>query len=244
MVTNIDTLSFTSVINNRIDIKIMEDELLNYFRVNLTDRQNRQQLNSDSFIGDGSITIFELTGDKDSKGRHKLMSIKNITVNGVSQTFMKDYVAGFRKESPILGKIQFWNAPENDATIVVSYYYQYSFVYTESSRIDLSSNAYPRVSLELFNFVPKDKCIGGKVTAHDITWMITVVDVTRTGVTNITQELKNMFIDESVKHGFYSFDYIRNPRLTPCIPNGEDSNDIVFVQQVEVEMPAQYEFSK
>ncbi len=242
MVTN--TLVSSSQINNRISIENMEDELLNYFRNNLTDRQDRQQPDSEHFEGDGSSTYFELTGDMDSKGRHKVVAIKSVIVDGVSQTFMKDYICGFRKDSPILGIIQFWNAPTDGAVIVVSYYYQYSFAFTESSRVDLSSNSYPRVSLELFNMIPKDKCIGGKVTAHDITWMITVVDNTRTGVTTIIQQLKNMFIDEVVKHGFHSFDYIRNPKLTPCISNGEDPNDVVFVQQVEVEMPSQYEFSK
>ena len=115
MVTKITTLNCTSVINNRIDIEYMEDELLNYFRANLTDRQNRQQPNSEPFTGDGSTTTFELTGDLDTKGRHKLMCVRSITVAGTSQTFMTDYIAGFRKESPVNSKVVVEPSPVNDS---------------------------------------------------------------------------------------------------------------------------------
>jgi len=243
MVTTEKTIASYSEINNRLVLSRIEDELTHFLRNNLTDRQSRSLNATETFTADGETTIFELTGDLDSQDRHKVMNIKSLTVDGVSKTFIEDFDVGFRKDSPILGKIQFWNAPTS-GTISVNYDYQYSFVFPEAPRVDLTSNAYPRVSDQIFNVNPTDVAIGGKVTKFDIIVMLTVVDITRNQVEAITQEIINLFVTESVKHGFKTFDYIREPKLTPLIPNGEDPNDIVYVQQVELNIPAQFVISK
>jgi len=219
------------------------DEITHFLRNNLTDRQSRALNTTETFAADGSTTFFELTGDLDSKERHKVMNIRSLTVAGVSKTFYTDYEIGFRKNSPILGKIQFWNSPAS-GTISVNYDYQYSWIYPEAPRVDLTSKSYPRVSTQLFNTTPEDVAIGGKVTKFDIIIQLTIVDISREYVENTVQEIVNLFVTESVKHGFHTFDYIREPRLTPLIPNGEDPNDVVYVQQVELNIPAQFVFSK
>lgn len=243
MATNSTTITSTSEINNRVIFSEIEDEITHFLRNNLTDRRSRVSNATDTFTADASTTVFELTGDLDSESRHKLMNIRSLTVAGTSKTFISDFTAGFRKDSPILGKVQFWNAPAS-GTISVNYDYMYSFVYPEAPRVDLTSNAYPRVSVQPFNVIPTDVAIGGQVTKFDIIIMLTVVDTTRNQVEKVTQQITNLFVTESVKHGFKTFDYIRNPKLTPCIPNGEDPNDIVYVQQVELEIPAQFVISK
>lgn len=244
MGTETQTINCNFNIVNRIDFTLIEDELGNFLRNNLTDRRSRSLYNTETFTADGELTTFELTGDKDSAGRHKIMNVKKLTVDGVEQTFIKDYIIGFRKDSPILGKIQFWNPPSDGSIIKIYYYYKYSFVFTESTRVDLTTNSYPRVSLQIFQGDPKDRCVGGKVTSHTFTIYLTVVDIQKTYVTNIMQEINNLFVEESNKHGFQSFDYIRNPKFTALLPNGEDPNDVVFVQQAQLEIPNQYQFSK
>ena len=159
-----ETITSYSEINNRLIFSRVEDELTHFLRNNLTDRQSRTLNNTETFTADNSTTYFTLTGDLDSKGRHKIMNIRSLTVGGVAQTFITDYEMGFRKDSPILGVIQFWNAPVS-GTISINYDYLYSFVYPEAPRVDLTSNAYPRVSVQLFNVIPKDVAIGGKVTS-------------------------------------------------------------------------------
>jgi len=243
MTTETKTLTSYSEINNRVIFSRIEDELTHFLRNNLTDRQNRASNNTETFTADGSTTYFELTEDLDGKGRHKIMNVKSLTVAGVKQTFISDFDMGFRKESPILATIQFWNAPVS-GTISINYDYLYSFVYPEGPRVDLTSNSYPRVSVQLFNVIPKDVAIGGKVTKFDIIIMLTIVDTKRDYVEGTSQEIVNLFVQEKVKHGFKTFDYIREPKLTPLIPNGEDPNDVVFVQQVELNIPAQYVISK
>lgn len=238
-----ENITSTTVINNRLVYSLIEDEFLNFLRNNLTDRQNRAEYNEETFTADGRI-LYELEGDLDSKGRHKIMCVKELTVNGVKQTLLKDYQIGFRKESPILGKIRFWNAPTIGSTIIIKYYWRYHFIFSELPRVDLTSDSYPRVSFQIYNSIPTDVAIGGKVHKHNLTLRITVVDLTKTYVEDLIQETHNLFVEEENKHGFHTVDYVRNPKLTPLVPNGEDPNDVVFMQQLDLEVPSQYEFSK
>jgi len=237
------TITSYSEINNRVVFSRILDELTHFLRNNLTDRQSRVSNATETFTADNSTTYFELTGDLDSKSRHKIMNVKSLTVAGVKKTFISDFDIGFRKESPILGTIQFWNAPVS-GTISINYDYLYSFVYPEAPRVDLTSNSYPRVSVQLFNIIPKDVAVGGHVTKFDIFITLTIVDIKRDYVENTVQEIVNLFVREDIKHGFETFDYIREPKMTPLIPNGEDPNDIVYVQQVELNIPAQFVISK
>jgi len=239
-----ETLTSSAVINTRVNFRLILDELVLFLRNNLTDRRSRALSNTETFTGDDTTTTFTLTGDLDSRDRHKIMNVKSLIVAGTSQTFYSDYIVGFRKSSPDLGKIRFWNAPANAASISIRYQYAYHFVFPESPRVDLTTNAYPRVSVQLFNTFPKDVAIGGKVTKHDIIVQITVVDEKRDYTEDLIMEIKNLFVRESIKHGFFNFDYIMEPKLTPLVPNGEDPNDTVYVQQVELRIPNQYEFSK
>jgi len=238
-----ETITSSSEINNRVIFSRIEDELTHFLRNNLTDRQSRATNNTETFTANNSTTNFELTGDLDSKSRHKIMNVKSLTVAGVTKTFISDFDIGFRKESPILGTIQFWNSPVS-GTISINYDYLYSWIYPEAPRVDLTTNSYPRISVQIFNIIPKDVAIGGQVTKFDIIIMLTVIDTKRDYVESTVQEIVNLFVREDVKHGFETFDYIREPKMTPLIPNGEDPNDIVYVQQVELNIPAQYVISK
>lgn len=243
MTSHSNTLISSAEVNNRISFELIENELLNFLRTNLTDRLNRAEINTETFTAD-STGLYTLTKDLDNKGRHKVMAVNSLTVNGVAKRYLFDYYIGFRNDDPNLGKFFFWNSPAIGATISIVHQSTYGFVFTESPRVDLTSNSYPRVSVQIQNSTPTDVAIGGKVTKHTFTIMLTVVDLTRTQVTNLVQEIKDLFITESVKHGFHSFTYIRNPKLTPLIVNGEDPNDVVYLQQVELEIPNEYEFSK
>jgi hypothetical protein len=242
MTSYLNSLTSSAKVHSRTDFLLMEDELLNFLRTRITDRLDRADTNTESFSYNSS-GIYELTGDLDSKGRHKVMAITSLKIDGVEQTFLKDYYIGFRNNDALLGKIRFWNNIADGETFEVSYQYRYGFIFTESPRVDLEVKTYPRVSVQVENSVPEDRCIGGKVTRQSYTLRLTVVDIARTYVTNIIQELKDLFIEESNKHGFQTFDYIRNPKLTPLAVNGEDPNDVVYVQQMDLEIPNQYEIS-
>jgi hypothetical protein len=238
-----ETLTCQSVLNNVLDYSLIEDEFLNFFRLNLTDSKDRALYATESFTSDGSNS-FELTGDLDSANRHKIMAMKEVTINGVVQTLYKDYNLGFRNDSNILGIIYFWNAPASGSIISVKYYYKYSMVFAEKPRVNLTTNSYPRVSFEIASFDPTDVAIGGKVHKFDIVLRLTIIDVTKNNVQKLAHQIHTLFTDEAIKHGFHTLKYVRNPKMTPIIDNGEDQNDVVYMQQIDLESPNQYQISK
>lgn len=236
------TLTSFTVINNRVQQSLVEDVLLNFLRNNLTDRQDRTLSNSETFTSNGTNT-YELTGDKDNKGRHKVMNIISLTVDNIAQTFLKDYKIGIRNDDPLHGKIYFWNAPINGSIINVSYNYAYNMIFTETPRINLNRSVYPTVSLQVDTTSFIDIAIGGGVTKKDIDITLTIIDTKKTYVETIAEQIINLFLKKETKNGFYYFDYIRLVRETPVIPNGEDPNDVVYMKQVELEIPNVFEFS-
>jgi hypothetical protein len=243
MTTVTNTVAANSQLLSRVTFREISDELVLALRNNLTDRRNRTTYVTETFTGVTGKTDFTFTQDLDSNGRHKIMNAKWVKIDGVEQHNYTDYLIGYRSTSPIYGKLHFWNAPAAGAVIQVYYGKTYQFIYPEAPRVDLTSNSYPRVNVQLSASAARERCVGGKVQSHDITVTITVVDETRDYVEDTIQDIKDYFTQESVKHGFYNFTFIMRPRITPLLVNGEDGNDVVYVQQVEYTIPAQYEFS-
>lgn len=238
------TIPSNSSLLSRIVYRDITDELLLALRNNIPDRKDRAETATETFTGDGSTTVFTLEDDVDDQNRHTIKNAIYVTVNGVRQTAFSDYVVGYRTNSPIIGKLQFWNAPSNGTTIVIYYAFRYHFIFEEMPRVDLTTNSYPRISLIISNVTPKDVAIGGKVQKHTLDVSITVVDIKKEFVEDSIQNIKDYFTDESVKHGFHFFDYIREPRLTGIAVNGQDPNDVVFLQQISYQIPNEFEFSR
>jgi hypothetical protein len=125
-----------SKVLSRVDYTQIEDEITLFLRNKLTDRRNRTLNKTETFIPSNS-TIFELTGDLDNKGNHKVMNIRSLSIDGIEKSFYKDYVCGFKLRNNNLtslnediGKIRFWNAPSG-SLISVNYDYAYSFVFVD-----------------------------------------------------------------------------------------------------------------
>ena len=240
-----ETILSLSEIRRRVSFELMLDELLERLRNNVSDRiSNRIKTSSDTFTGDGSTTTFEFTNDFDSRNRHKVMSVSSVTINGVAQTSFTDYIIGYRKESPILGKIQFWNAPANSSTIIVKYSHTYHFIYPEEPRIDLTSNSYPRINIDLSG-KPVEAGTGGKSTRYEIIVKLSVIDTKRDFVEKKIQFIKDFFSEEVTRKSFITFRYIYVTDVGDlAFAPGEDPNDRRYGQQMELLIPFEYEFSK
>ncbi len=235
------TITSNAEILSRVSIKDIMDELLVRLRNNITDRRSRAQTATDPFTGDGTTTVFEFTNDLDSKSRHKIMNVTSVTVDGVLKTNYTDYVVGYRKDSPILGKIQFWNAPSNNAAIVVNYEWRYTFIYPEAPRVDLTSEAYPRVSVQL-SAKPIPAAVGGKATKYEILVPIIIIDTTRNFVETLGLEIKNYFQRDSVKRSFKTFSYIQMDEVSGIEQTPDDPNDIRYGQKIVLTIPFEYEY--
>ena len=238
-----ETITTDSNILRRVDYDKIIDEIVVTLRNSLTDRQSRTESTTDTFVGDGSATRFELTNDLDSKSRHKLMNITSVTVDGTAQTNYTSYIAGYSKDDPDLGFIRFWNSPSTAEAIIVNYDWRYSFIYTEDPRLDLSLDSYPMISVQIRG-KPSEAGCGGKSTKHEITITIVIVDIKRNYVENIINEISTFFVEEDNKKGFHNFQYIFIDDISDIVPSSDDLNDIVYGAQVKLIIPFEYEFSR
>jgi len=228
----------------RVDIRWILDELTITLRNLLIDPNNRTTNKTETFVGDGVTTVFELTQDKDSENRHKIMNVKTLTINGVLQTQFKNFFLIYRKDySDLLGKILFVTPPADTSSIVVNYDAFKSLVFEEWPRTDLTTKSYPRVSVQMITAPGRDRAVGGKIQSFNIPIQFTVVAATRSQVENLIMEIKNIFAFEANKHGFQLFDYISTPRIGPMLAHGEDPNELVYVRTIDYVIPNQYEFS-
>lgn len=242
------TITSNTRILDRIDYTQIEDELTLFLRNNLTDRRNRTTNITETFTPTGSTT-FELTEDLDNKGNHKVMNIKNLSIDGVNKTFYDDYVCGFKlrvrdltSSNPDLGKIRFWNVPTG-TEISVNYDYSSSMVWPMNNRVDLSTVQYPRVTLDVSGSI-EDLGIGGSSTVHTLTVTINVTDILIEGVRALIQQIKNLFVQESIRKGFHHFTYIQISQIQEGpIVNTSDTNDVVYEQNITLTIPNQFEFS-
>lgn len=241
--THSETVLSDAVINSRVNYSNILDELVIRMRNNLTDRKSRTIYITENFTGDGTTTNFTFTQDLDSASRHTIKNVKSVKINGVEKTYLTDYLVGYRKSSPFYGKIKFTVAPAVSDSITVYYGKSYSMVFSESPRVDLTVENYPRVNIEIQSSDSRDMCIGGGVTRHTLRIMFTITDITRDNTEKLTQEIKDYFVNVNNKKSFKTFNYIRNPRITPLIPNGEDPNDVVYICQVECEIPQEYDMN-
>jgi hypothetical protein len=241
MVTNSNTLNCVSEVLRRINFDNVLDEIVLFLRNNLTDRRNRTIIATESLTITSS-NVYTLTGDLDTAGRHKIMNMLWVKVDGVLQPVHTTYDVGYRKDSPILGKINFWNTPVG-TTITCSYGHTYSWIYPENPRIDLTTKSYPRVSVQIKG-TPTEGGLGGKSTLYDITITLTIIDETRNQVENIARQIQQLFAEESTKKGFWNFRYIYLSEMSDVMPSSEDQNDVVYGQQLELKIPFEYEYSK
>jgi len=236
------TLASDAEILRRVSLNNILDEILVRLRNNITDRRDRTTYVTETFTGDASTTTFELTEDLDSRDRHKVMNIKTLSVAGVAKTYMTDFYVGYRKDDEMLGKIQFWNAPANAASISVYYGHTYHFIYPEEPRIDLTSNHYPRISVQIKS-KPEEAACGGKATKYVITVPIIVIDTKREYVEKTIQEIKDYFLPKTNRTSFVSFRYVFVSDVSEVARTTEDVNDIRYGQKLELSIPFEYEFS-
>lgn len=246
----VTTITSNSSILNRVDYTQIEDEITLFLRNNLTDRKSRTSNTTETFTPDSSTKVFELTEDLDNKSNHKVMNIRNLSIDGTNKIFYDDYICGFKLRNedltisnPDLGKIRFWNPPTG-TEISVNYDYAYSFVWPQNNRVDLSTVAYPRVTIDT-NGTIDDLGIGGTSTVHNLTVTIVVTDILIEGVRSLIQQIKDLFIDENTKKGFHNFNYIMVSQIQEGpIVNTTDTNDVIYEQTITLSSPNQFEFSK
>lgn len=237
------TILSDSQVLRRVDLDLILEELLIFSRNNLIDRRSRATSTTESFSGDGSTTEFELTEDLDSQSRHKVMNVRTVKIDTASKTYFTDYVVGYSKEVDYTGKVKFWNPPANSTSISVKYDHTYQFVFAESPRVDLTSRAYPRISIQIKGN-PKLAACGGKATRYEIEVTYTIIDLKRDYVESLINQIDRLFTEKSNQTGFHNFQWIYIDSISDIVPASEDENDTLYGAQVKLLIPHEYQFSK
>jgi len=239
----------TSTINSQLqlvrplNIRAIKDEILHRLRLNIPDPKNRGTVVNESFTGDGTTRVFELTQDKDSHGRHTVKYYRNVIVNNVGQKIYKDYVIGLRRSDKLNGKVAFATAPTNGHIVTIEYVKGNSFIFTESPRIDRSPNNYPQVTIQVHVASGDDADVRGGVMKYSLVLDINCVSLTEDECENIIFKIHDYLTRRNVRTSFHNIDILTNPRITPCIPYGDDQNEHVFVQTLTFDMPNNFVFT-
>jgi len=225
------TTTSRSYVKYQIPFSLILDEITVALRNNITDRQSRAVAFTDSFTGDGSTSKFELTNDRDSKDRHKVTNVKQVTIDGVIQTQWSDYFVKYRSDDPYFGYITFPNPPADGAAIVVNGEKQYTMVVQEYPRIDMTPNNYPKISVQFGQAIGNERDIKYDWDMVDLPVVITVVDIGRNYTDNLSREVWRYMKDN--RRNFQTFDFIVQPKLAPFSENIDDENSFSFFQSLD-----------
>lgn len=214
----------------------IESEQLNFIRKSITDPNNRTINHTNTLAGDGSTTLFSLTGI--ASGSH-LQHINTVTVGGVTQKWGKDYlgiVGGVSKD-----KIQFTSAPGASVVIVVDFNYgSKDIAYNEFPRVNLPLSEYPRISVA---YLYPTKIVGMRdVLSTDIRITIVVLSENNYELNTILKELRDAYVDK-FKSSDKEFYYIRiaTPTNVAEISMSEDVTKDVVGKAFELLCPHNYE---
>lgn len=225
------TITSRSYVKYRIPFHNILDEITIALRNNLTDRQSRSVAFTESFTGDGSTKRFELTNDLDSKSRHTVKNVKSVTVGGTEQTQWDDYLVKYRYDDDYFGYLTFPNPPSNGTAIELSGEKTYTMVVQEYPRLDLTPNAYPKISVQLGQAVAQERDIKYDWDMVDLPVSITVVDTNRNYTDNLAREVWRYM--KNNRRNFQYFDFIVTPKLSPFNPDPDNQNSFTFFQTLD-----------
>lgn len=226
-----ETINSRSYIKAQVPFSHILDEITIALRNNITDRQNRAVAFSETFTGDGTTTKFELTEDRDSKDRHKVMNIASLDIDGTAQTQWANYLCKYRFDDAYYGYVTFPNPPADSAEISVSGYKQYSMVFQEMPRTDLTTTSYPRISVQMGQAIGNEKDIKYDWDIIEVPIAITICDTGRNYADNLSREVWHYM--KKNRRNFHFFEFIVQPKLSAFAEYTEDPNAPVYFQTLD-----------
>lgn len=108
----------------------LKTAFMNMLRKRVNDPASRTKtIVTDNFTGNGTQTSFELTNNS-------LVYINTVTVNGSPQRILRDYEIYYGKARGDKPRIIFFNAPSDDVSIAINYYYGTNWIYFGSPQTE------------------------------------------------------------------------------------------------------------
>lgn len=206
----------TETVNRIMDPYKIKEELIVFFRKNLTDSSSRGSIKTNTQSGTGSKVKFELPDDD-------VKFIDSIYVNGALQTNYTDYYVDYNDASQLSNPVvYFLTPPANGAIVEIRYSYGQSWIYPDTPRTDLSINSYPRVNVNFISFRTMEDGLGSLGNITDVLGTVAVWSIKEVELASIIREARTLIMQN--KKDFHYFKLIipqsTGPVLVP--PNRED----------------------
>lgn len=224
-----------------LNVENIRTEFLNFLRdkANSVDQKNRVSVTTDS------QTYSNITNDLIDIGK-TLSFIRELKVNGTTQTYGTDYVVHFDDNiltgNDKLGKIELLGSYNSNDTIEYTYgeVNPTNFVYPDFPRIDLSPDSYPRVGFNI-SVSTSELGSGGDSYAltHDITFSVRVVAKKQRRVLGIHQKLADE-IKKNAKN-FHNVNFITEDTYSDLNNFNDDQHDTHNYQERQYSAPRKKE---
>lgn len=144
-----------------VNVDTIKEEVVVFFRNNLTDPSSRDTIGSDVYTAGGASGNFTLS-HKDVK------NITSLTVSGIAQTAYLDYTPDYKNNDPTLfPTATMASAPVSGVQVIVNYKYGTGWIFPDYPRKDLTLSSYPRVGIDIISKRTEPLGIGGTAILSD-----------------------------------------------------------------------------
>lgn len=226
---NLEAESVTDI----LDIQRLKEELIIFFRKNLTDPKSRDVLKTVTLSGDGTKVKFDLP-DKNVK------YIDSVMVDGVYKTDYADYYVNFNDTLALSNPtVYFLSPPANGSIVEMTYHYGSSWLFCDTPRADLKIESYPRVNVKFVSFRTREDGLGATGNITDVLGSVQVWSASESELTSLINSARTLIMQN--KKNFHYFKFIEPSSVSPVLtaPNREEkiitqSQDFVILYRLEV----------
>jgi len=202
------TINLTLAVEDKIrilDFLRLNEELITFFRSNLTDPSSRGTIETNTQSGTGSKLSFEVP-------RTTAKFVKSVTVNDTLKKAWEDYYVDF-KDKNALSKpvVYFLTPPANGAKVDIVFTYGLSWVYPDKPRIEISLDSYPRCRVNVFPIMTNEMNLGADSNISELRGELTIYSAKTNEVTDTISEARRLIMEN--KKNFHHFKFI-TPSLT------------------------------
>jgi hypothetical protein len=203
-------------VNRIMDPYKLKEELIVFFRKNLTDPSSRGTIKNSTQSGVTGKVKFELPDDD-------VKFIDSVYINGTLQINYTDYYVDYNDASQLSNPVVYFLTPPTSGAIVeIKYSHGQSWIYPDTPRTDLSINSYPRVNVNFISFRTAEDGIGSLGNITDVLGSVAVWSIKESELASIIKNARTLIMQN--KKNFHYFKLIIPQSTGPVLipPSRED----------------------
>jgi len=204
----------------RVDFNLIKEELIIYLRNNISDPQERGNVKTDVFTGNGSTVKFQLT-ESSAKNIQYVKSGDSI-LSRYSQYYV-DYKDKDTLTNPV---IYLLTPPSSGALVEIKYTYSTSsWIYSDFPRVSLTVDNYPRIRVNILSMITEEFGLHADYNLSDMVVEVIVWAAGSNQLDQIVKDIRDSFIRN--KKGFYFFNLIVPSTVSPMLSTPERGDKIL-----------------